>query len=166
MASTKDADSRARTKTMNISLPLCLHEAVRERVASGTYTSASEVMRSALRLLLSLSERPVERAEAPELTRLRWREARNALVHGEKGLAAERAEEVDELFLTALQLKHISLREERPDAPEEAIRKRVAAWLHERVGGNSDSRVDTDWERPVSEERFARIRHPRTGHHG
>ena len=158
MDSTEDANSGARTKTMNITLPLHLHEAVRERVASGSYTSASEVLCCALRLLLSLSERPADLAERPDMAGLRWREVRNALLHGESSLAAERAGDLDELYLTALELKRIQVRQELPNASEDMIRRRLAAWLRERVGEEAGRGVDGDWERPVSPERFARIR--------
>ena len=57
-------EERRRTRTLSISLPRELAEAVSERVRSGLYTSASEFIREALRLLLK-----VEEAHRNQLTR-------------------------------------------------------------------------------------------------
>jgi len=47
-------ERRRRTSTLSISLPHRLAEAISDRVRSGLYTSASELIREALRLLLKV----------------------------------------------------------------------------------------------------------------
>jgi antitoxin ParD1/3/4 len=50
--------------TLNISLPLELGEFIQQRIASGRYASASEVVRAALRLLEECEGRQVPAAVA------------------------------------------------------------------------------------------------------
>jgi len=57
--------NKRRTSTLSISLPPELAGAIAERVQSGLYTSASELIREALRLLLK-----VEAAQRAQLERL------------------------------------------------------------------------------------------------
>ncbi len=59
------SEGRRRTSTLSISLPPELAQAISERVHSGLYTSASELIREALRLLLK-----VEEAQRAQLERL------------------------------------------------------------------------------------------------
>ena len=70
---------------MNVSLTDELGEFVNAKVSSGRYTSASEVVREALRLM--------ERHEQVEAAKLQWlREAYQAGLAGELDLAAMKAE--------------------------------------------------------------------------
>ncbi len=74
---------------MNVSLTPELEREVEKRVASGMYTSASEVVREALRLFLQF-----EQARATEIDRINGRiaEGLRQLDEG-KGLSAEDARE-------------------------------------------------------------------------
>jgi antitoxin ParD1/3/4 len=67
---------------MHVSLTPKLEELVREKVESGLYNNASEVIREALRLL----------QEHDELRRLKLERLRAALAAGEADLAAGRVE--------------------------------------------------------------------------
>lgn len=76
--------------TMNVSLPDELARFVRERVDSGLYSSASEVVREALRLLATSGNGPTETsfgsAKEPERVRVairRFREGRQGVLLGE-----------------------------------------------------------------------------------
>jgi antitoxin ParD1/3/4 len=73
---------------MNVSLTPELEELVRERVRSGRYTSASEVVREALRLL----------ADREELRQLRLREARAKVAEGLEAIEAGDVHPGDEVF--------------------------------------------------------------------
>ena len=98
-----------RTSTTSISLPPELAQAVSERVESGLYTSASELIREALRLLL--------KTEAAERARMEQRT-------GESGEALR--------FATTMELFHLgtALREEKlrhagqEDAESEHLERR------------------------------------------
>ena len=74
--------------TRNVNLPRALDRFVASRVKSGSYANASEVMRSALRLL----ERD-EREYEEKLAALR-----TAIAEGDAGGAVEGEEFFDELF--------------------------------------------------------------------
>ena len=79
---------------MHISLTPKLEELVREKVDSGLYNNASEVVREALRLM----------QEHDEVRRLKLERLREELAKGEADLAADRVtivstdEELDEFF--------------------------------------------------------------------
>jgi antitoxin ParD1/3/4 len=79
---------------MHISLTPKLEELVREKVESGLYNNASEVVREALRLM----------QEHDEVRRLKLERLREELAKGEADLAADRVtivstdEELDEFF--------------------------------------------------------------------
>lgn len=74
---------------MNISLTPALERFILEKVASGRYASASEVVREALRVL---QER--ERIEEARLKALRDEAARSLLAGGAPGGSLDRAAEV------------------------------------------------------------------------
>lgn len=73
---------------MNVSLTPELEQLIRDRVASGRYTSASEVVREALRLL----------AERDELRELRLAEVRAKVAAGLASLDRGEALDGDEVF--------------------------------------------------------------------
>lgn len=73
---------------MNVSLTPELEELVHERVRSGRYTSASEVVREALRLL----------ADRDELREIRLREVRAQVAEGLRAADAGDVHPGDEVF--------------------------------------------------------------------
>lgn len=73
---------------MNVSLTPELEQLVQERVRSGRYTSASEVVREALRLL----------ADRDELRQLRLQEVRAKVAEGLDAIAAGDVHPGDEVF--------------------------------------------------------------------
>ena len=73
---------------MNVSLTPELQELIHERVRSGRYTSASEVVREALRLL----------ADRDELRELRMAEIRAKVAEGLESLDRGAASPGDEVF--------------------------------------------------------------------
>jgi antitoxin ParD1/3/4 len=79
---------RSRRLSMNVSLTPELEELVQERVRSGRYTSASEVVREALRLL----------ADRDELRQLRLQEVRAKVVEGLDAIEAGDVHSGDEVF--------------------------------------------------------------------
>ena len=144
------------SKTMNVSLTPELHQMVKARVDSGLYTSASELVREALRLL-ERSLRPHLDDGVPndsELTAKQWREVRKALVDGQHALSAERARDLDDLYLAALLMTRARLAREMPEAPEEDRQKYLAQWLQETAAASAAGRVG----KPVSPDRLRRMR--------
>jgi len=145
---------RKTSKTMNISLTPELHQAVWRRVSSGAYTSASEVVREALRLLDRVSEQEAEAASRrPDLTMRQWREVRHALIQGEAALVTERAQDLDDLFAAGVAMMKARLAREMPDTSERERDKHLAQWLRERMGTMEAEGVG----RPVAPERMRRI---------
>lgn len=115
---------------MNVSLTPDLERFVREKVESGLYNSASEVVREALRLLVDhdrdeatyrVSEAPAEaytpRADDPSLQ-----------------AAAARFRQAIELLHLSYSLMEQNLRREHPEASEAEIETRLGAW-----------KTDADW---------------------
>ena len=146
-------------KTMNVSLPPQLFQAVKERVESGAYTSASEVVREALRLLdavVSLREGTEGKGAKGKLSKAQWKELRRRLVRGETKLQRERVREIDELFLSGVMLMRKRLKKEMPEASDEKIDIALAQWLRERAGEDVGE-MNGQWFKPVSKERFERI---------
>lgn len=143
---------------MNISLTPELARTIQERVDGGLYSSASEVVREALRLLVEKDRPapspPIEGSKASNLDTSDWRELRAALLGGESALANERLRDIGELFRAAVLLKRSQLVSEFPSAPSEVIQKHLAQWLRERsgedVGGDGPGT-------PVPRERIERI---------
>lgn len=150
---------------ITISLPPELARFVQERVATGLYSSASEVVREALRRTAAAAldrEHPVDQvhegaAPSPDpvgdLQVADWRELRAALLRGERELGLERSREQESLFHAALQMTRDRLRREMPEAEESVIEKHLAQWLHERAGAE----VGDHPGRPASPERWRRI---------
>ncbi len=148
---------------MNISLPPSLHDAVRERVGSGAYVSASEVVREALRLLQAVLDLQFGRRtfdECPEFSRAEWKELRAALLRGEAMLQHERVRALDGLFLSGLRLMRERFKREMCGATEAEIDAAVSQWLRDRAGDDREGSHEASghtWFRPVSKKRFERI---------
>ena len=118
-------EGRRRTSTLSISLPHELAEAISERVRSGLYTSASELIREALRLLLR-----VEEAQRSQLERVA-----GAAVAG--GLSSEAMR-----FATTMQLHDLGmaiceekLRHAEGGLAEEAARDRLRRLKEQQEAG-------------------------------
>lgn len=135
---------------MNVSLTPDLERFVREKVESGLYNSASEVVREALRLLLDrdrdeaayrVSEAPAGAyaAESDEPASLR--------------VAAARFRQAIELLQLSYSLMEQNLRREHPEASEARIEERLGAW-----------KTDADWSEEApghlrrSPERLEKLR--------
>lgn len=103
------ARDHRRTPTLSISLTPELAEAVSSRVATGLYTSASELIREALRLLLKL-----ERAQESRLG------------DGPESLAAERFAAAMELFDFGRGVQVRKIRNAEPDLSSEELQQRLA----------------------------------------
>ena len=80
---------KGRHVNMNVSLPEELANFVKDRVSTGRYGSASEVVREALRLMERTEH---QEAEKLELLRQAWREGIESGGAGEVDLAALKAE--------------------------------------------------------------------------
>lgn len=171
-------------RTLNISLTPHLHGFVMERVESGLYTSASEVVREGLRSLAGSAEDP--RLENPTLENrtlenrtlehptlddaARWRDLRARLLEGEHALRAERIESLGSLFLAGVEFELARLRQADPGASEATLSKRLAVWLRGRCAGEAGSTPgsslrasdpemhDGGLGRPVSEDRLRKLR--------
>lgn len=144
------------SKTMNVSLTPELHRMVKARVASGLYTSASELVREALRLLARSQGLQVEDGDQgdPDLAASQWREVRSALLDGQQALTDERARDLDDLFLAAILMTRARLAREMPEASEEERKKHLAQWLQERAGASALGDVG----KPVAPDRLRRMR--------
>lgn len=133
---------------MNVSLTPDLERFVREKVDSGLYNSASEVVREALRLLVArdrdaesyrVAERRAAYATPPEGASLR--------------AASARLRQALEMLHLTYSLMKQNLRREDPTTSDAEIDERLAAW-----------RSDADWgeEAPGylerSPERLAKLR--------
>jgi Arc/MetJ-type ribon-helix-helix transcriptional regulator len=144
---------------MNVSLTPELVRAVQDRVQSGLYGTASEVVREALRLLVErdrvASQPPgiVSDRGTPKLELSDWRELREALLAGEAALMTERARETSELFSAGIELARSRIARELPGASEKVLQKHLAQWLRERAGADFGGGPGV----PVSEERLRKI---------
>jgi len=134
---------------MNVSLTPDLERFVREKVESGLYNSASEVVREALRLLVARDDeeatyRVAEEAAAPYAAR-----AEDPSLQA----AAARFRQALELLHLSYALMEQSVRRAHPAASEAEVDARLTAWKN-----------DADWgeETPGylerSPERLARLR--------
>jgi antitoxin ParD1/3/4 len=111
---------------MNVSLTPDLERFVREKVDSGLYNSASEVVREALRLLVARDEEEAARQAA------RW-PANNAPRQDSPSLdeAAARLREGLGLLRLSYSLMEQNLRRRQPGASEVEIEEGLAAWKAE-----------------------------------
>lgn len=112
---------------MNVSLTPDLERFVREKVESGLYNSASEVVRQALRLLAARDqERAVWLASLARAADTPRREGAPP-----DSDAAARLGQALELLRLTYALVEQNLRRERPEASEAEIEQRLAAWKEE-----------------------------------
>lgn len=135
---------------MNVSLTPELASAVNERVERGFYSSASEVVREALRLLIESNQGP---HPAKDLSGPEWRELRAALLVGEDQLLSQRTSEVADLFRAGLEIARSRIQAEHVGASLAEIQKHLAQWLRERAGAEFGDGPGT----PVSAERIEAI---------
>jgi len=137
---------------MNVSLTPDLERFVRDKVDSGLYNSASEVVREALRLLVARDERAAaKQASGPRLP------ANDAPRKGKGPLsldeAAARFREALDLLRLSYSLMEQNLRRQQPSASDVEIEERLAAW-----------KADADWAEEApgylerSPERFEKLR--------
>ena len=112
---------------MNVSLTPSLERFVREKVDSGLYNSASEVVREALRLLVAHAEEETARQADAR------RPADNAPRRDSASLdeAAARFREGLGLLRLSYSLMEQNLRRRKPGASEAEIEERLAAWKAE-----------------------------------
>ena len=99
-----------RAKTLSISLTPELSGAVQERVESGMYTSASELIREALRLLLRSEDAPVP-------------------------VAASRFRSAEELIQTGLELGAQKIRAAEPHLSDDEVRVRLQQLSNQQEAG-------------------------------
>lgn len=105
---------RGRTSTLSISLTEELAGAISDRVQSGLYTSASELIREALRLLLKV--------EVLQRSRLEHR-LPVAAIEGETGIAMRFATAI-ELFDLGASLREMRLLRGASDSSDEKLQSR------------------------------------------
>lgn len=112
---------------MNVSLTPDLERFVRERVDSGLYNSASEVVREALRLLVGRAvEEMAQHADARRRANNDSRQVSPSL----DGAAARFHEGLGLLRLSYCLMEQ-NLRRQQPEASEVEIEERLAAWKAE-----------------------------------
>lgn len=112
---------------MNVSLTADLERFIREKVASGLYNSASEVVREALRLLVARDrEEPSYRVAEEPATAYGASRAAPSLE-----AAAARLRQALEMLQLSYSLMEQNLRREAPGASDAAITARLAAWMRE-----------------------------------
>jgi len=104
---------------MNVSLTLDLERFIREKVDSGLYNSASEVVREALRLLVARDEEQSARQA----------DARRSSPSVDE--AAAKFQQALDLLRLSYSLMEQNLRRQQPEAPEAEIEERLAAWKAE-----------------------------------
>lgn len=115
---------------MNVSLTPDLERFVREKVESGLYNSASEVVREALRLL-------VDHDRDEDVYRVSEAPADAYTAHPDESslqAAAARFRHALELLHLSYSLMEQNLRREQPEASEAEIEARLGAW-----------KTDADW---------------------
>jgi len=115
---------------MNVSLTPDLERFVREKVDSGLYSSASEVVREALRLLVARVEEETAHRDAARGL------ANSAVRQGSPPLdeAAARFQQALALLRLSYSLMSQNVRRRQPGATEAEIGERLAAW-----------RAEADW---------------------
>ncbi len=112
---------------MNVSLTPDLERFVREKVDSGLYNSASEVVREALRLLVARAEEDAaQRADARRLANDAPRQDSASLDE-----AAARFREALDLLRLSYSLMEQNLRRRQPGASEAEIEEGLTAWKAE-----------------------------------
>jgi len=142
---------------LNVSLTPELARLVNERVRTGLYGTASEVVRESLRHYFARSGQrsatndAEPRSDTPTFRPEEWAELRAALLSGEALLADERSAAVSQLFAAGIEL--VRTRLATGGATRSAVEKQLAQWLRERAGATSGDGPGV----PVSPERIARI---------
>lgn len=142
---------------MNVSLTPELARLVNDRVRTGLYGTASEVVREALRQYFARSRPDPDRTDSEpcaSILALRpedWAELRAALLSGETLLADERSAAIAQLFAAGLDL--VRARLTGGGAAREVVEKELAQWLRERAGATQGDGPGV----PVSPERIAKI---------
>lgn len=134
---------------MNVSLTPDLERFVREKVDSGLYNSASEVVREALRLLIA-RDREGALYRVAEETVVAYGASRQ---RPSARAAAARFRQALELLQLSYSLMEQNLRREHPEASEAEIEARLEAW-----------KTDADWSQELpgylesSPERLEKLR--------
>ena len=116
---------KRRTSTLSISLPPELAGAISERVQSGLYTSASELIREALRLLLK-----VEEAQRAQLERLSLDAA-----DADRSSAATRFATMMQLFDLGVAIRGEKALRGEPGLAGKEARDRLRQWEEEQETG-------------------------------
>ena len=112
---------------MNVSLTPDLERFVREKVDSGLYNSASEVVREALRLLVARAKEEIaQQADARQLASSAPRQNSPSLDE-----AAARFREGLGLLRLSYSLMEQNVRRQQPGASEAEIEERLATWKAE-----------------------------------
>jgi antitoxin ParD1/3/4 len=114
--------------SMNVSLTPDLERFIREKVGSGLYNSASEVVREALRLLVA--------RDRDTLSSFRVAEEPTAIYGGSRAAPslearATRLRQALEMLQLSYSLMEQNLRREDPEASDAEIDGRLAAWKRE-----------------------------------
>jgi antitoxin ParD1/3/4 len=143
---------------MNVSLTPDLERFVREKVDSGLYNSASEVVREALRLLVARDrEELVARHRQEALYQVAEEPVATYGVQAEPPpsleAAAARLRQALEMLQLSYSLMEQNLRREDPEASDAEIDQRLAAWKSEADWGE-----ETPGYLERSPERLAKLR--------
>jgi antitoxin ParD1/3/4 len=114
---------------MNVSITPDLERFVRDKVESGLYNSASEVVREALRLLVAREQAQPHEARAGDAVLLDGTHERAVSMYQ----AATRLRQALDLLQLGYSLLEQNLRREHPDASAGEISARLASWKASRA---------------------------------